>query len=166
MSTRSFGEKRAWQPREQQMVAEWLSKAYPQARTMTRVRLGAPKPAIPRPDLSPEELAMIGQWRRWADAVVLEQDRVILVEASIRPDPGKISQLELYALLFPQTPELAAWAKLPLTLMLLYAIEDPATIYLARQKGILCVQYRPDWLDDYLAILYPRERRGSQFAPP
>lgn len=154
---------RAWQPREMQMLSEFLAKVYPNARVATRVRLGTPKSEVPTAWMSQEEKAMIGSWRRWADAVILEDDKVTIVEAAIRPDPGKISQLELYKLLWPQTPEYVAWHGLPVHLMIVYAIEDPATLYLARQKGIHCVQYQPTWLPDYLTLLMPRERRGVRF---
>lgn len=155
--------KRHWQPREIQMLTEWLAKTQKGKRWMTRVRLGAPKPSVPRPDMSPEERAMIGAWRRWADAIILEPNRITIVEAAIRPQPGKIAQLELYKLLFPQTPELRAWWGAKIEMLLLYAIEDPATIYLAREKGIRCVEYKPSWLPEYLALLMPRERRGARF---
>ena len=144
------------------MVTEWLQKTQQGKRWMTRVRLGSPTSSTPRPEMSLEERAMVGVWRRWADAIVLEDTKVSLIEAAIRPEPGKISQLELYAMLFPHTPELSPWRALPLTLILLYAIEDPATILLARQKGILCIQYQPTWLPAYMQLLLPRERRGSR----
>jgi len=156
-------EKRTWQPREMQMLTEWLTKTQTGKRWMTRVRLGAPKPSVPREYMSIEEQAMIGAWRRWADAVILEKDRVTIVEAAIRPDPGKISQLELYATLLPHTPELAAWKACKIDLILLYAIEDPATILLARQKGIKAIEYQPLWLPAYLETLMPRERRGVRY---
>ena len=157
---------RSWQPREMQMLSEWLAKNYPDGRYMTRVRLGAPKSEIPSAYMSPEERAMIGSWRRWADGIVLQKDRLILIESAIRPNPGKIGQLELYEMLVPNTPELQPWKGLPITKVLLYAIEDPATNYLARSKGILCIEYKPAWLPDYLEILQPRERRGSKFTAP
>jgi len=154
--------KRAWQPREMQMLAEWLQKTQKGKRWFMRVRLGSPKPAVPHPDMTPEEKAMIGSWRRWADAVILEEDKATIVEAAIRPNPGKISQLLLYAKLFKHTPEFEMWRDAPLHLVLLYAIEDPATIMLAREFGIKCIEYKPDWLPAYLQLLMPRERRGSR----
>ena len=159
----SLTDKRRWQPREMQMLSEWLAKTQQGKRWMTRVRLGSPRSEYPRPDMSIEEQAMIGVWRRWADAIILTDTEVEIVEAAIRPQPGKISQLELYAMLFPMTPELEPWHGLPLHLILLYAIEDPATVALARQKGIRCIQYKPLWLDAYLQLLLPRERRGSRY---
>ena len=159
----SLTDKRRWQPREMQMVTEWLQKTQAGKRWQTRVRLGSPTSSTPTAEMTVEERAMVGQWRRWADAIILEDDKVTLVEAAIRPQPGKISQLELYAMLFPNTPELAPWRALPLRLVLLYAIEDPATTFLARSKGILAVQYIPAWLSGYMQILLPRERRGHRF---
>lgn len=145
-----------------QMLSEWLAKTQQGKRWQTRVRLGSPKPAVPTAEMSPQERSMVGVWRRWADAVILEPDKVTLIEAAIRPNPGKISQLELYAMLFPQTPEFAAWRGVPLHLVLLYAIEDPALVLLARQKGIACIQYQPSWLPDYMEALMPRERRAPR----
>ncbi|MCW3990623.1 MAG: hypothetical protein NWE88_11185, partial [Candidatus Bathyarchaeota archaeon] len=74
--------KRAWQPREMQMVAEWLAKNFPGDPYMTRVRLGTPRSSTPRADMTPEELAMVGVWRRWADAIVILRDRILLIEAA------------------------------------------------------------------------------------
>ena len=159
----SLTDKRRWQPREMQMLSEWLAKTQTGKRWMTRVRLGSPRSEVPRPDMSAEEQAMIGVWRRWADALLLEDAKVTIIEAAIRPQPGKISQLELYKMLLPMTPELEPWAKLPVEMILLYAIEDPATVALARQKGIRCIEYKPLWLDAYLQLLLPRERRGSRY---
>jgi len=105
---------------------------------------------------------MIGSWRRWADAIIILKDKLIVLEAAIRPQPGKISQLDLYTRLVPHTPELAAWKALPIEKVLLYAIEDPATTLMAREQGIRCVEYKPLWLESYLELLMPRERRGMR----
>lgn len=159
----ALNDKRRWQPREMQMLAEWLAKTQTGKRWMTRVRLGSPRSEVALPTMSPEERSMVGVWRRWADAILLEENKVTIVESAIRPQPGKISQLELYKMLFPLTPELEPWKSLPIDMILLYAIEDPATIALARQKGIRCIEYKPLWLPSYLEILMPRERRGSRY---
>jgi len=154
--------KRAWQPREMQMLGEWLIKNYGTTPYQTRVRLGSLMPSKPRAEMTIEERAMVGVWRRWADALILEKDKTIIVEAAIRPDPGKISQLELYAMLLPHTIELENRKDLPIEKLLLYAIPDEATLTLARRHGIRTVQYRPPWLDDYLKVLMPRERRSPR----
>jgi hypothetical protein len=123
--------------------------------------LGRIQPRVESPGLTDEERRMIGVHRRWADAVVLLPDRVILVEAKIRPQPGVISQLTTYARLLPHTPELGRHADLPIEMVLLYAIEDGLINVLAREQGIKCISYQPAWLDEYLEELYPRERTGG-----
>lgn len=152
--------KRAWQEREMRMLVEWLEKTYPGARYYTRVRLGRPPAALILPGMTEEELAMVGIWRRWADGVVVLKDRLVLIEAAIRPDPGDISKIELYTYLLPHTPEFSEYAHLPIEKVLLYALEDPVLVKLARDKGIRTVYYSPPWLPEYMAILYPRERRA------
>ena len=43
-------EKRAWQPREMQMITEWLTRNFPDRRWKTRVRLGSPPEALVTPE--------------------------------------------------------------------------------------------------------------------
>ena len=94
--------------------------------------------------------------------MILLPDKTIIVEAKIRLDPGVISKLEIYRRLFLETPEYKDRWRLPLELMLVYAIEDPVTIELAREKGMRCVPFRPPWISDYLRLLSPRERRAPR----
>ena len=157
--------KRAWQPREMQMLAEFLTENYSERRFKMRVRLGSHPESLIHEGMTPEERAMVGAWRRWADALIFPPPDAILIESAIRPNPGKISQLELYALLLPHTPDVTLPKGTKIRLMLLYAIEDPATVFLARKKGIECVLYKPSWLPAYLRLLMPRERRGSLQTP-
>ena len=142
------------------MLGEWLEKEYHGRYYATRVRLGAPPAALIKPDMPEEEVRMLGVWRRWADALVVLPDRLVLIEAAIRPDPGDVSKLELYASLLPHTPEFRQHRDKPIELVLLYCLEDPVLVALARKHGIKTVYYRPTWLQEYLDILYPRERRA------
>lgn len=143
------------------MVSEYLAKYYSDYPTKTRVRVGRIHPELKPELLSGGELRALGIWRRWADAVIFMPDRLILIEAAIRPQPGKISQLELYEHLLPMTPEFAAEKGKPIEKVLLFALEDPVVAALAREKGIKVVYFHPDWIDDYLKLLWPRERRAS-----
>jgi len=159
-------QKRTWQPREMLMVQEWLVRTHPEDMKWTRVRVGQLAPEMLTPVGSEEEERAATGWRRWVDAIVITKEKVIMIEAAIRPNPGKISQLELYDELFEMTPEFKKYWGWKRELMILYAIEDPATVYLARKKGILCVRYVPDWLEAYLPLLFRREQRGSVHALP
>ena len=123
------------------------------------MRVGAVPSKLHPEQLEPGEVRALGVWRRWADAIVFMPDRLILIEAAIRPSPGDISQLELYEHLLPQTPELAEHKNKRIEKVLLFALEDPVIVSMARERGIKVVYFHPHWIDDYLKILYPRERR-------
>jgi len=151
-------EKRKWQPRELRLVSEFLNEWFPDFPHMLRVRLGRPPRLAEIPELTPEEEALLGVWRRWVDAIVIMPSKLILIEVAIRPDPGDISKLELYERLVPFTPELEEFIHLPVEKWLVYAVEDAAVLAMAEERGIVCVEYRPAWIEEYLRILYPRER--------
>lgn len=157
--------KRKWQPREMRLVSEFLAEHYPEYPTQTRVRVGSVHPDLKPGELSDVEQRMVGVFRRWADAIVFMPDRLILIEAAIRPSPGDISQLELYEYLLPNTPELAEHKEKPIEKVLLWAIEDPPIAAMARGRGIRVVYYHPAWVDDYLKELYPSERRAPLTYP-
>jgi hypothetical protein len=161
----SKANKRQWQPREMRMVAEYLAKHYGDYPFMTRVRLGSHHPKLHPEDMEESEQRMVGVFRRWADAIVFMPDRLVLIEAKIRPTPGVISQIELYERLLPHTPELTEYKGRPIEKVLLYAIEDPVITAMAREKGIKAVYYRPEWVEEYLTELYPRERRAPLTHP-
>ena len=101
---------------------------------------------------------MVGVFRRYADALIFERDKIILIEAAIRPQPGKVSTLELYKMMIPSTPELSEYKDLPVEMVLLCAINDPFLTTLARGKGIKVVMFRPAWIEKYIESLYPREQ--------
>ena len=152
--------KRRWQPREMRLVSEYLVKHYGMFTCRTRVRLGSVPVELVKPGMDPVELRMAGQWRRWADAVVIKPGQVVIIEAAIKPDPGDVTKLQLYARLFKHTPEFDPFATLPVALELVYALEDPVTLQLAREANIKVVYFKPAWVDEYLATLYPHERRA------
>ena len=154
-------EKREWQPREMKMVQEYMREHHAKARRLTRVRLGNTILEREMRGLTAEEARMLVVWRRWADAVAIYPDHVVLVEGSIRPDPGDPSKLELYRELLPQTPELAEQIRgKPVMLELVTSIHDPAVERMCRERGIKYVLFTPPWIPDYLKLLYPRERRA------
>jgi len=149
-----------------EMVSDYLATYYPLARAMTRVRLGS----IPTTELTPlleeHEVRMMSVFRRWADAIVITSDTLILIEAAIRPEPGDVSKIELYARLLPHTPELKPWLTLKREYQLVYAIEDPLIVVMARERGIRPVFFRTKAVEEYMKILYPRERRAPRQGIP
>lgn len=153
-------EKRKWQAREMKMVAEYLAKNYGRYETRTRVRVGSYPKALDHPDLKDGERRALGVWRRWADAIVIMPTKLVLIEAKIRPGPEAIAQLKLYKHLLPLTPELQDHKAKTIELVLLFALEDPVVEQLAKAEGIRVVYFKPRWVDEYLEVLNPRERRA------
>lgn len=147
-------------PIETRLLSEWLPRRFPERRILQRVRVGSDHPALEIPGLSPSELRMVTAWRRWADAIVFDNGTLVVVEATVLPKPGKISQLDLYMRLVPATPELAEFADWPLRGILLMAVDDPVMRSLAADRGHTIELYHPPWVDDYLLSLAPRARQA------
>ncbi len=151
-----------WLPREMRLVSEYLLHAYPRAIHLTRVRLGTWKPKAEALNLTESELRMLGSFRRWADAIAITEDEIVLIEGAIRPDTGEASKLEIYKRLVPHTPELQDWMDRPIRMELVYAVGDAVVIDYCREMGITCVEFRPAWLSEYFERLQRRQRRGMQ----
>lgn len=150
--------KRDWQPREQRLVSEFVAKFYPKNESRTHVHLGALPPRFKGMYTTDEQARMLGVFRRWADAVVLMPDRIILIEGKILPQPGVISQLKLYEELIPLTAEFLEHRNKPIEKVLVCAIDDRLITTLARREGIRVIIFRPPWIDDYMKIVHPWER--------
>lgn len=159
--------RRDWTPRETRLVAEYVVRAFPDARVILHPRLGPP---LPRSDLgrfSEDEARVVGHiLRRYADAIVVERDRLLVVEAKIVLEPGVISQLLLYLELVKTTPELEPYGGRPVEGLIVCAVLDEATAALAVRSGLRVVTYRPPWIDEYLAVLAVRDRRGARQPVP
>jgi hypothetical protein len=151
---------RDYQPVEARLLSEYLAVTVPAARIMQRVRVGSLHPSLDIPGLTPEERRLAGVWRRWVDAIVDTGHELILVEAAVNPDPGDVSQLDLYMRLFPGTPELQEFAGRPVRGLLVYAIDDPTLRAMAAERGFTVAIYRPRWVDAYVLTLAARRRRA------
>jgi len=147
---------------ELRMIGEWLAQTFPDAEWRTNVRLGELQPRDLQGRYTYDELAGLGVWRRWVDAIVILPDRLLLVEAVLRAHPGKLSVLDLYESLVPHTPELAAYHDRRVQKILLYAVPDPAVDALAGRHQILAIQYVPTFVDAWLATLRPRDQRAPR----
>ena len=151
--------KRNYEPRELRLLNEWIDRFHSDKHVLTRVRLGAIRPELNLEGLTSSDLMMLGLHRRWADALIIEQHSKTVVEAKIVAQPVAVAQLELYAALINDTPELAEYRKLQTKLLLLCAVEDPVLTKIARDKGIEVSVYTPSWLNEYFSLLRARERR-------
>jgi hypothetical protein len=142
---------------ETRLLNEWLAATHSKDLVFTRVRLGAAIPSTASEGLTAAELSMLGVFRRWADAAVVTDRELIIVEAKVKASPAAPGQLHLYAELVPYTPDLQPYLDRPLVLQLLCAVQDPAVSRLCVKFGIREVVYVPEWLPIYLGNLYRRE---------
>lgn len=158
MARRKKGVGRDWQPREQRLVAEFIARFYPKDESRTHFPLGSAPPRFKGMYKSDADRRLTGVFRRWADALVLMPDRIVLIEGKILPQPGVISQLNLYAELIPKTVELREHKDKPIDKVLVCAIEDRLISELARREGIQVRIFHPAWVDKYMLILHPWEK--------
>lgn len=157
---------RKWEPREMRMVSDYLAEFFPRAYTLTRVRLGSIPATELYPLLNEHEVRMMSVFRRWADAIAITGDAIYLIEGAIRPHPGYISQLLLYRRLLDHTPEVAQYMPRRVIMQLVYAIEDPVVVVMAREAGIEPVYFRPSYIESYIKQLYPRHQRSPKSGMP
>mgnify|MGYP000297245952 CR=1 FL=1 len=153
-----MNKKRKWQPRELAMGREYVNKFYANRIAIPRVRLGTIEIAPEIQAASTQEIRMMGIFRRWCDWIILGPPDNVILEIAIRPDPGDISKLQCYKLLWPKTQEFTNYMHHPTRMELCYAITDPVVIHMAKTRHIKCVKFEPSFLPEYLKILMPRER--------
>ena len=134
---------------------------YPQRTWYTHVRVGSLPLELGTGELDTEEARMVhGSFARWVDAVVVLDDRTLLVEGKIIAHPVAIGQLLLYRRLLPATPFLNLRTDLPVEMVLLFARADPLVSVLAMEQGISLVQFEPAWVDEYMATRHHRHRNA------
>jgi len=116
------------------------------------LRLGPPPLEARRmyPEL-PE--AYFRVWKKWADAVVVTSDRIILVEGELRRPVVALGEILTYRDLVIQTPELEPYKDLPVEMHLVTPREDPDLMAQAEKQGVKVVIYKPLWALDYLKEL-------------
>lgn len=132
------------------MVADYVKTYFPNARVIQRVRLGsAPEDAKEKYGVDAANRLFKSSFK-WADAVVIEDSRVIIIEGKIRTMVNAISQLQYYEVLWKKSEEYQEYWGLPVELWLVAPWFDESTREFAESKGIKCVEFVPDWIEKYL----------------
>jgi hypothetical protein len=142
-------------------VSEFAAKYYPNDKVKTYVRLGR-DPSIGREaELEPGEAALLSVGMRWADAIIIRDKDLLVIEGKLRPGyyPEGLAKLELYLPLVPHTPDLQEFMPRKVEGILVIPLDDPAVSANGRSKGFRVVIYKPKWFPEFLASLTPRARR-------
>ncbi|MHA1409322.1 MAG: hypothetical protein ACTSQY_03200 [Candidatus Odinarchaeia archaeon] len=114
--------------KESELLKVWLWNKHREDVQWRRVRLGV----VP----GKQEAKMYSVLLRWADAIILKDGKVLIVEAKLRPDPKVTGQLELYEKLFRVTPEFKYYWSWPIRKVLLTSIMDLEMLAFVTEKNI------------------------------
>jgi hypothetical protein len=144
--------------RDMKLAEEYIDRNYPGRIKWLRIRLGNLRDDLLFPGMTKEEEQLASVWKRYADAVVLDDEKLIIIEGAIFPDLGDISRLLGYEKLLRQTPEFKQYADLPVEKQLVLAVEDKFLEKLAGENDVKVVYYKPEWVEYYLMELRQRTR--------
>jgi len=151
--------RKKWEPRELRLCSEFLERFYPGYEHRVHVHVGSTPFRKEGKFYSDATARLLGEFRRWADAVVIMPDRLVLIEVKIIPQPGAISQIKHYKRLLPKTPELWEHREKPIDMRLVFAVDDPVVSDQARDEGILVTIFCPEWIPEYLSELEARKQK-------
>ncbi len=139
-----------YQQRERRYVVEYVMLAYPNCPVFFNLRVGALPQDLARryPGQDMDRLARV--WKRFADAVVVLPDSLVLIETKLRRPTEAIGEIISYRAVLWETPELQAYGKLPVRCELVTVQDDPQLRPALVAQGIQIVIYAPQWALDYL----------------
>lgn len=130
----------AGQQKESILVTQYLKKFHRTKPQWKRVRLGQVA--------DHKEAKFYKVIMRWADAIVLSDGKVLIIEGKLRPTPGAIGQLEVYKDLFKVTPEFSAYWAWPIEMILLAPVLDLNLVEICSKKGIIYDHFVPEGWED------------------
>ena len=135
---------------ERRYVIEYVFKRFKEAVWRGfNVRLGMPPEEWRKryPELSHRWWKV---WMAYADAVVVTDDAIWIIEAKIRNPRTAIGQLLDYRERLKVTPEFKQWLNRPIKLLLVIPIPAPEIESLAKNYGIEVDHYLPEWVANYM----------------
>jgi len=155
-----MGHRRRQMLGETRLLMEYLAQAYPDDRWLTNVKVGTDLRPRVGLELSEEELRMLRVYKRYADAIVIQPGRVVVIEAAIWKSIEKVGPLLQYLELVPHTAELQPFLNRPVVGELLTAQADAIAEKLARSHNLRYTVFTPPWLEEFYAI-YPGRKRTA-----
>jgi len=120
--------------RESDLVNAYLWDKHRFHKQWRRVRLGV----VPTKEMAKMYMVLL----RWADAIVDDGEKIIIIEAKLRPNAGAVGQLLHYKKLFRETPEFSSYKNTPIQLVLLTTMMDLAIAELCSNYDIKYVVYK------------------------
>ena len=143
-----------YQQRERFYIVDFCRTKYPNNEVKFNVRLGGIPEKLQNINIGDISPNIFKVWNRYADAIVFLPNKLILLEAKLRADIGVVSQIEYYQTLISSTPELQAYAGLPVELHIVCALPDPQLVAYAQSRGIIIDVYQPPYAQEYIKSRY------------
>jgi hypothetical protein len=140
------------------MLREWVSLHGWQQQAIYELRLGPTPQTLIGVTVSPQLEAMLRVALWYADLVVPTPTELLVVEAKVQPKPGAVGEALWYSRLVPTTPELAAYAHLPVVPVVLFGESNEILNAWARTLGVRVELYTPPWIAEYLSTRQFRNR--------
>jgi len=141
------------QQRERRLVSEYVAERFPRARVIMGCPLG-PAPEKLVATLGPRKALRVARGLRpEVDALVIENHRLIMVEAKIRAWIDGIAKLPVYKSLVPTTPELEQYTDYPVEMRLCFPWHSETIEAAAKNLGVVLDVFHKPWIDEYLEEL-------------
>ena len=138
------------------LLRQYAAMTWPDAEQFYEFRLGPTPLGVPGYPLTPAIQRMLRLANMYADLIVVEPSKMIVVEAAVVGNPAKISQLRAYANLVLNTPELTVYAGRQLVELHLWAVDHELAHQMATAQGQVVTIFTPSWIEDYLSQKYYR----------
>jgi len=152
---------RTYTLRTTRLLSEYLAQNFRGAKIITGFRLGSLDPALLAQVVNKQKPGLAGVTRGYVDAVVMRNGTVTLWEAKNNLTYAAVGQIEGYLTEWPNTPEAAPYAGMPVSGALLVAYSDPNVAAVAAGKGLKVAVYKPDW---YVTDQLASEQAGANLA--
>lgn len=121
---------------EHDLLERYLAAEFPNSKTFTNVPLGEID------DWKHERMKRVT--RKRADAVVIKDDKIFIIEAKLKPKPEGIGQLLVYQKILFDTPKFSSYKDLPIILIYLTTRSDPDIEEVCYHHGIYLMISNPD----------------------
>ena len=144
----------AYQHRDSRYVSEVCDWAFPGRPTLLNVRIGPIPSEIQAryPALDTSRWARV--WLKTCDAIVLDENSLVLIEGELRRPIAAIGELGVYREMIPQTRSLWAYWYLPIRTLLVTPLADPTVEPVLQALKIETLLYRPLWVEEYLRSVH------------
>lgn len=138
------------QLRERRLISEYIAEKFPKDRVIMGCPLGKPPERLVARLGMHKALRLTRGIRPEVDALVIQDHRLIMVEAKIRAWVDGIAKLPLYKSLVVTTPELEEYKNYPVEMRLCFPWYEETIETAAKNLNVILDVFHKPWIDEYL----------------